>query len=73
MTTATKGYFETEERRQKYLSDWRETTFQNIIQANRDKSKLDCLQLLIEKLQKIQKGLGKTPATNVPCADAIWS
>jgi hypothetical protein len=44
-------HFETEENKQQYLSEWRETTFSRIITANPDISPLDCLQKLFDKLQ----------------------
>jgi hypothetical protein len=59
MVRAVKSHFETPETRQKYLSDLRDTTLTKVIQSNRDKTKLECLELRIEKLRKITKGLGK--------------
>lgn len=56
--TMMRSHFETEENRQLYLSLWRETTLLRTIQANPSKSRLDCLQLLLDQLQKIQRGLG---------------
>ena len=50
MVCATKVHFETEENRQLYMSDWRETTYPRIIAANPSKSRLECLQLLYDKL-----------------------
>jgi hypothetical protein len=54
----TKAHFETEEARQKYLSEWREATLLRTIAENPAKSRLECLQLTIDKLQKVQRGLG---------------
>ncbi len=51
-------HFETEENRLLYMSMWRETTFERVIEKNPTKNKLKCLQLLFDKLQKIQRGLG---------------
>ena len=59
MTSMVRIHFETEENRQKYLSEWRETTLQRTIAANLSKSRVECLQLLLDKLQKIQKGLSR--------------
>jgi len=59
MVCATKVHFETEENRQLYMSDWRETTYPRIIAANPSKSRLECLQLLYDKLQQVQEGLSK--------------
>ncbi|KAF6785974.1 hypothetical protein CSOJ01_15493 [Colletotrichum sojae] len=50
-------YFETEEKRQSYLSEWRETTFNRIMQKHPDKSKTEVLDDLIEKLALIQRAL----------------
>jgi dissimilatory sulfite reductase (desulfoviridin) alpha/beta subunit len=60
MVRAVKSHFETPETRQKYLSDLRNTTLTKVIQPNRDKTKLECLELLTEKLRKITRGLGKS-------------
>ena len=46
-------YFETEESRQKYLSEWRETTLIRTISKNPDKSKLKCLKLMLDKLRTV--------------------
>jgi hypothetical protein len=59
MVEAVRAHFETPEVRQKYLSDWRNTTLTKVIQSNPNKTKLECLELLIEKLQKIIRRLGK--------------
>ena len=46
-----RSYFETEENRQKYLSEWREITLIRTINKNPDKSKLKCLKLMLDKLR----------------------
>ena len=43
MVQMVKTYFETEENRQLYMSEWRETIYQRIIDANSEKSRLECL------------------------------
>ena len=50
-------YFETEESRQKYLLEWQETTLIRTINKNPDKSKLKCLELILDKLRTAQRGL----------------
>ena len=59
MINLTKAHFETEENHQKYLSEWRETTLLRTISENPDKSRLECFQLTVDKLQKVQRGLTK--------------
>ena len=66
MVNMTKTHFETEENHQKYLSEWRETTFHRTIAANPEKSRLDCFQIMVDKLQKIQRGLSKEYQTQSP-------
>ena len=39
------------------MVEWRETTLVRIIADNPSKSRTKCLQLLFDKLQKVQKGL----------------
>ena len=53
-----KIHFETDQNRQLYLLEWRTTTFLKIINENPDKNRLECLQILFDKLRKIQQGLG---------------
>ena len=57
MIRRTKGFFHTTENHQLYLQEWRSTTFRNIIAQNPDKDLSQNLELLIDKLQKVQKGL----------------
>jgi hypothetical protein len=54
MVAMVKEYFETKENWQLYMSEWRETTLPRIIESNLTKSKLDYLQMLFDKLQKVQ-------------------
>ena len=53
MVDMTKIHFKTEENHQKYLSEWRETTLLRTISENPGKSRLECLQLTVDKLQKV--------------------
>src|ERR1019366_1489490 len=57
MVKLVRTHFENNETRQLYLSEWRETTFQRVINDNPTKSRSECLQLLFDGLQKIQRGL----------------
>jgi hypothetical protein len=43
MVAMVKEHFETEENRQFYMSEWRETTLPRVITSNPTKSKLECL------------------------------
>ena len=49
-----KLHFETEENRQFYLSEWREITFQKVINENPSKTRSDYLQILFNQLYKFQ-------------------
>lgn len=57
MIRRTKDFFHTAENQQLYLQEWRSTTLQNVIVQNPDKSLPQNLEHLIDKLQKIQRGL----------------
>lgn len=50
-------HFETAEKRQLYLSEWRETTLHQVIEKNRTKTKLECLEIMLDKLQLLQRAL----------------
>jgi hypothetical protein len=53
MVAMTRTHFETEENRQVYLTEWRESTLIKITASNLAKSKMKCLQLFITKLRKV--------------------
>jgi peptidyl-tRNA hydrolase len=53
MVAMVKEHFKTKENQQFYLSEWRETTLPRIIISNPSKSKLEYLQILFDKLQKV--------------------
>jgi hypothetical protein len=71
MIAMTKAHFETEENRQMYLTEWRETTLIKITASNPAKSKMECLQLLIAKLRKIQRGLSQAYQADHNLQDAL--
>jgi len=71
MLRLTKTHFETDENRYFYMLEWRETTFQRIITANPAKNRLECLQLLLDKLQKIQSGLSEHYQTDNSLRDQV--
>jgi hypothetical protein len=53
MIDLIRSHFETEENRQKYLSEWRETTLIKTINKNLDKFKLKYLELMLNKLRTV--------------------
>jgi hypothetical protein len=53
MIAMVKENFKTEENQQFYLAEWRETMLPRVIASNLSKSKLECLQILFDKLQKV--------------------
>jgi len=57
MVNLTAQHFETEEKRQMYLQEWREATLERIIKKNPDKDTMECLEMLFKKLELIQPGL----------------
>jgi hypothetical protein len=57
MVNRVKGYFENEERSQMYLSDWRNMTLLKVVNENPGKPKTECLELLFDKLTRIQRAL----------------
>jgi hypothetical protein len=59
MVAMVKGHFKTEENQQFYWSKWRETMLLRIIKSNPSKSKLECLQILFDKLQIIQQAISE--------------
>ena len=57
MVEMMRAQFDTEENRQRSITEWRETTFPRIITQNPEKSRLECLEILFDTLEKIQPGL----------------
>jgi len=57
MVEMTKTHFETEERRQKYLTEWRGTTLPRTMAKHPDKSQSECLEILFDTLRTTQRGL----------------
>jgi hypothetical protein len=57
MVEMMRVHFDTEENRQRSITEWRETTFPRIIAQNPEKSRSECLEILFETLEKIQPGL----------------
>jgi hypothetical protein len=58
MVKLTREHFETETNRQEYLTLWRRYTLRFVMgEEGSGKSKLECLEILFDKLVKIQQGL----------------
>lgn len=60
-----KEHFENDENRQLYLAEWRQTTLPRVISENPAKSKLECLQLLFDKLRTLELSLGASTEANM--------
>lgn len=57
LVARVKNHFETEESRQAYLAAWRNTTLPRVIHENPEKSHLECLDILLDRLTTIQRAL----------------
>ena len=71
MTKMMRDHFHTEENRQLYMSEWRETTLLRLIGENPSKSRLEVLQILFDRLQSIQRGLSVVYQQEVSLRDQI--
>ncbi|KAI1006566.1 hypothetical protein K3495_g1657 [Podosphaera aphanis] len=52
MANKTRSYFHTPEKYQAYLMEWRSTMLKSVIKANTEKNMSECLEMVIDKLQK---------------------
>ena len=57
MVERVRGYFHTPENHQLFLNEWRSTMLRDIIVSNPDKDLAQCLEIVIEKLQRTYQGL----------------
>ncbi|KAK2771273.1 glycosyl transferase [Colletotrichum kahawae] len=57
MVERLRGHFESHETRQAYLTEWRQATLIKIIRDNPSKTKMECLEALIDKITKVQRAL----------------
>ena len=73
MIYESRCHFETEENKQQYMSEWRETTFPRIIATNPGVPRLDCLQKLFDQLQTIQRGLSESYQEDFSLRDQVIS
>ena len=73
METRTRSFFETEETSQEYLQLWRQTTLPGIISKYPSKPRSECLQMLFDTLQKVQRGLSAPYQTDRSIRDQVLS
>jgi hypothetical protein len=73
LTQETRAHFETEENRQLYLSEWRETTLPIIITQHKNKNRLEQLEILFDRLQIVQRGLSEVYQEDYSLRDQILS
>ncbi|KXH41593.1 hypothetical protein CSAL01_13066 [Colletotrichum salicis] len=73
MVQRVKQHFETEEARQTHLAEWRNTTLLRIIHENPDKPKIECLELLLVKLTRIQRTLTTIHQSDEALRDQVLS
>jgi hypothetical protein len=71
MVRQTKEFFHTVENRQLYLQEWRSTTYQRVIQSNPEKDLSQCLEIVIDKLQKIHKRLSSNYQADYNLAEQL--
>ncbi|TGO31513.1 hypothetical protein BHYA_0615g00020 [Botrytis hyacinthi] len=71
MIIRMKAHFETEERRQKYLTEWRNTTFPQVIRKYPDKTLSEQLEKLFETLRTLQYGLVDSYQSELMLRDQI--
>ncbi|KAJ5562323.1 hypothetical protein N7461_001084 [Penicillium sp. DV-2018c] len=66
-------HFETEDRHQLYASAWRNTTFYSVISENPGKSRIECLEILLDKITKIQRALPTVDKSQETLLSQLWS
>jgi hypothetical protein len=71
MVDMIRTHFETEENRQKYLSEWRETTLMSTVRKHPDKTRLECLELMLDNLRAAQRGLSVQYQTEHTLRDQV--
>jgi len=69
MINVTRVHFETEENRQRYLTEWNTLTLPVVVRKNPDKAKLECLEILFDTLRTVQRGLTKEYQTEFALRD----
>ena len=73
LVTRMKGRFHSLENRQMYLREWQNVSLPNAIRNNPDKSKMQCLEMVISKLSLIQKGLPVEQRSETALRDQLLS
>jgi hypothetical protein len=64
MVEMTRTHFETTELRLKYELEWRQLTFPRICEQNPEKNKSQCLEIMFDRMRKIQPGLPENQHDN---------
>ena len=65
--------FHSLENRQMYMREWQSISLVNIIRTNPEKSRLQCLEMMIEKLYLVQKGLPTEQRSEIALRDQLLS
>lgn len=73
MVRYTRLHFETDEHQQQYLLEWKSLSLQRMVNEHPDKNMLQCLELLFDKLQNIQQGLGNDYMSDRTIRDQVIS
>ncbi len=65
--------FHSQENRQMYMREWQSITLRDTIGANPDKTRLECLELTIDKLYLVQFGLSPRQQSEADLRDQLLS
>jgi len=73
MHEAIRTYFETPERLLVYQQEWMAISLQRIINNNPDKTRLECLELILTDIRKLQPGVPPAPSKDQQLRDRAYS
>jgi hypothetical protein len=73
MHEAIRTYFETPERLLVYQQEWMAISLQRIINNNPDKTRLECLELMLTDIRKLQPGVPPAPSKDQQLRDRAYS
>jgi hypothetical protein len=71
MIALTKTHFETDENHQEFLREWRDLSLKEVFDNNPSKSRLECFQMALDELIKLQRCLGGTYRSERALRDQI--